>query len=207
MTELEGVVLGVVWSRGPCSAYAVRQRFSNSPTAAWSASTGAIYPAIRRLEARGLLTGSANGDARGTRNYVITATGTAALRNWILELSEWMGGSTIDPVRSRAVYLGAMDKSERDQFIDAAERNARAALARVQLWMPDPRAKQPWGLKAAALGAELEILARLQWIERLREMSGEQTLGSSCDSDTLQSQRKKVRERSRNPRARSSSPM
>ena len=47
-TELEAAVLGVVWQDGPCTPYAIRQHFLESPAPRWSGSAGAIYPLVRR---------------------------------------------------------------------------------------------------------------------------------------------------------------
>ncbi len=53
LSELEAVVLGLVWSDGPCTAYAVRRTVQASLSAQWSGSAGAVYPAVARLEQRG----------------------------------------------------------------------------------------------------------------------------------------------------------
>ena len=53
LSELEAVVLGLVWSDGPCTAYAVRRTVQASLSAQWSGSAGAVYPAVARLEGPG----------------------------------------------------------------------------------------------------------------------------------------------------------
>ncbi len=176
MTELEGVVLGIVWSRGPCSAYVVHQRFSNSPTSGWASSTGSIYPAIARLEAQMFIKReAATGRGKGGQ-LEVTALGEERLREWITMLAPEMGGPTVDPVRSRAVYMGVLDPEERQAFLDAAERNARAALAKIEAIQPDVQSRHSWALKASLLGAELETRARLEWIERVRRLARAESL-------------------------------
>ncbi len=67
MTELESTVLGVVWLRGPCTAYVIRQEFLASSSSYWTASTGAIYPVLRRLEGAGMIRAGGRGWWRGRK--------------------------------------------------------------------------------------------------------------------------------------------
>ena len=73
MTDLETFVLGVVWLRGPCTAYVVRRELRASP--------GAVYPALKRLEEDGLLRSRAQSwGERGKQELSITPRGIEALR-------------------------------------------------------------------------------------------------------------------------------
>lgn len=169
LTELEGAVLGVVWSRGPLTAYGVRQRFMRSTTPGWSASTGAIYPAIERLTAYGLVVSTPQpGDGRSSRMLEASASGLDALRSWIRELQDWMGAAMVDPVRTRVIYIGALDQEERAAFLNSAERNATAALAELKKPPVDPQPRDPQSLTAARLGAQMDIEARLKWLDEVR---------------------------------------
>src|SRR5678816_754449 len=83
-SELEGAILGVVFEEGPSTPYAVLSVFARSRSSYWSASTGAVYPAIRRLLRRGLLTATKR--SRGTRSSslcTLTPQGRSALVRWI----------------------------------------------------------------------------------------------------------------------------
>lgn len=171
MTELEGAVLGVVWSRGPLTGYAVRQRFQRSPTVGWSASEGAIYPAIERLIGYGFIRSVEEMTGRRSgRALTVTAEGEEALRFWISSLADSMGGAPVDPIRTRVNYLGALPPVERRAFLDSAERNARAALAAIRGHDIDPKHKDPWALKASLLGAAMDVEARLKWIDEVRRL-------------------------------------
>ena len=83
MTELETFALGVVWLRGPCTAYLVRRELRASP--------GAIYPLLRRLEEEGLIRAKSQawGD-RGKQELSITPRGIEALRRERDSLDETM---------------------------------------------------------------------------------------------------------------------
>ena len=73
MTDLETFVLGVVWLRGPCTAYVVRRELRASP--------GAVYPALKRLDEDGLIRSRAQSwGERGKQELSITPRGIEALR-------------------------------------------------------------------------------------------------------------------------------
>jgi DNA-binding PadR family transcriptional regulator len=171
LTELEGAVLGVIWSRGPITAYGVRQRFMTSTTRGWSTSTGAIHPAIRRLAGYGFISSTPEpGDGRSSRRLEATSAGEEALQSWILGLEDWMGSAVVDPVRTRVNYLAVLPAPDRRAFIDRAERNARAALADMANYDPDPQARDPKPLAAAHLGAQMDVEARVAWLGKLRDI-------------------------------------
>jgi DNA-binding PadR family transcriptional regulator len=101
MTELEGAILGLLRDGRDTTPYAVRRQFQISPSAEWSGSAGAVYPAIRRLEAAGLIVGRAQKDGRGTKRYALTETGRAAHDGWLCDVKR-ASGPGMDPFRTRA---------------------------------------------------------------------------------------------------------
>ena len=130
-TELEGCVLGIVWERGPCTAYVIRTVFLESLSPYWSGSAGSIYPLVARLEARGLV--AARVEPRGGRSrkeLSITPEGVAALHAWLRPLPEWTGSVPVDPVRTRMFFLGALPPEEQEAFVADAETKARAGRSR-----------------------------------------------------------------------------
>ncbi len=54
LTGFEQVLLGVIADE-PRSGYGLRKLFGSSPASVYQPSPGALYPALRRLEGRGLL--------------------------------------------------------------------------------------------------------------------------------------------------------
>jgi DNA-binding PadR family transcriptional regulator len=84
LTEVEGCALGVVWQRGPCTAYEVRMEFAISSTPRWSASAGSIYPALKRLLRRKLVEAEAEDwGPRSKTRFAITRRGLAQLHRWV----------------------------------------------------------------------------------------------------------------------------
>src|SRR5271169_29657 len=84
LTDFEQVLLGVIASE-PRSGYGLKKVFSSSPSSVYQPSPGALYPALRRLEARGLLR-SHTTESRGgrvQRMYHVTEAGRAAHVEWL----------------------------------------------------------------------------------------------------------------------------
>jgi DNA-binding PadR family transcriptional regulator len=81
LTTLEYALLGLIGDH-PMSGYDLHRLFATTPLAHFSSSPGAIYPALRRLAQRGLLSAELDRtrEARPRRVYVLTAEGEAALQ-------------------------------------------------------------------------------------------------------------------------------
>jgi DNA-binding PadR family transcriptional regulator len=77
-------LLGLL-SRQPSSGYDLRKIFATTPLGTFSDSPGAIYPALRRLEERGLVRSTVEERSGLRRRKVFRATspGSAALRAWV----------------------------------------------------------------------------------------------------------------------------
>jgi DNA-binding PadR family transcriptional regulator len=85
LTGFEHVLLGVIADE-PRSGYGLKKMFSQTPASVYQPSPGALYPALRRLVARGLLRvedTAAGGRAR--RVYHATPAGRAAHLAWLRE--------------------------------------------------------------------------------------------------------------------------
>jgi len=108
LTELEGMILSEIRRHQGCTAYEIRETFAASRSVEWGNSKGAVYPAIRRLHARGLVVAeSVTGDARGTRRLRLTSAGRKSLGAWSADIDRAVGPGT-DPFRSRALQWSAM---------------------------------------------------------------------------------------------------
>jgi len=170
MTELEGATLGVIWSLGPITAYGVVQRFAASTTPGWSSSTGAIYPAIKRLTREGLVESTPElQDRRSTRRLELTEAGKSALRDWLLGLEDWMGGAAVDPVRTRMNYIGILSRAQQLALIEKARGNALNALSELEDFVPGAGHHQE-GVAIAKRAATADVEARIAWLGEVREM-------------------------------------
>jgi PadR family transcriptional regulator, regulatory protein AphA len=87
LTPFEHVLLGMIFAR-PSSGYDLKRRFATSPMGVYQPSSGALYPALDRLQRRGLLHSQALGPAAGGRArrvYQLTADGRQTHLGWVRE--------------------------------------------------------------------------------------------------------------------------
>jgi DNA-binding PadR family transcriptional regulator len=86
LTSFEHVLLGLV-CLSPASGYDLKRTFASTPAGAYQPSSGALYPALRRLEAKALIQAkppdSATRPARRRRVYEPTEAGQAAHLAWL----------------------------------------------------------------------------------------------------------------------------
>jgi len=135
LTELEGAMLGVVRLAPNCTAYRVRQVFLASRSAEWSGSAGAVYPAINRLEAEGLIGESAAQDGRGTRTYRLTPAGAAAHDAWLCDADRAIGAG-LDPFRTRAGFWSVLPPKRLRVLLKQLAREAERRREELQRELP-----------------------------------------------------------------------
>jgi PadR family transcriptional regulator AphA len=84
LTPFEHILIGLV-CLSPASGYDLKRTFAATPMGVYQPSSGSIYPALRRLEARGLVKAVAGpGEpARHRRVYEPTPAGRAAHATWL----------------------------------------------------------------------------------------------------------------------------
>lgn len=84
LTAFEHILLGLL-CLSPSSGYDLKQKFATTPMGVYQPSSGALYPALRRLAEKELIgTQAGAGDsARRRRAYEPTEAGRAAHRRWL----------------------------------------------------------------------------------------------------------------------------
>jgi PadR family transcriptional regulator AphA len=84
LTPFEHILIGLV-CLSPASGYDLKRTFAATPMGVYQPSSGSLYPALRRLEARGLVKAAdATGEpARHRRVYEPTPAGRAAHATWL----------------------------------------------------------------------------------------------------------------------------
>jgi len=185
MTELESCVLGVVWLRGPCTAYVVRQEFLLSGSSHWSGSGGAIYPLLRRLQKENLIRARTHAWGTGKKKeFEITDRGLDELRAWIgPPVPQWTAAPTFDPVRTRMSFLGALPAAKRAKFVAAARKNVGDEI-KVNEEKRDAhdREAEPYEY-LVIIGALRELEARAKWLgEVARELDSQRAKSESTSS-------------------------
>ena len=164
-TELEYCVLGVIWRRGPCSAHMVRNEFARSPSSPWSSSAGSIYPVVARLARARLIDVRARSEGKRTiRDLSITSDGLAELRDWIARMDRQATSATYDSVRTRLLFLRALQSREkREQAYDAAVTETKTRLAELAAAPEEDPMEE-----LARRGAVHELEGRLRWLAEIR---------------------------------------
>jgi DNA-binding PadR family transcriptional regulator len=170
LSELEAVVLGLVWSDGPCTAYAVRRTVQASLSAQWSGSAGAVYPAVARLEQRGLIRSrdQATGQRR-SQALEITAKGSRVLADWLRPpIDPGSLGIPPDPLRLRLRFLELLSPADRVAFLNEAIAAVETTLDRVKKDVRRTRraGESPFQI-AMATGALYSTRARLRMLKEL----------------------------------------
>jgi PadR family transcriptional regulator, regulatory protein AphA len=87
LTPFEHILLGLICTE-PSSGYDLKRIFAVTPMGIYQPSSGTLYPALRRLEQKGLVeaqapSGQGGQSARRRRVYEPTHTGRAAHLNWL----------------------------------------------------------------------------------------------------------------------------
>jgi DNA-binding PadR family transcriptional regulator len=85
-TSLGFALLGLLHNQ-PASGYDLRKIFQSTPMAHYSSSPGAIYPALRKLEQQGLISGSVERrqTLRPRKTFRPTRRGSRALEDWLAQ--------------------------------------------------------------------------------------------------------------------------
>jgi len=87
LTTFEHILLGMICA-APSSGYDLKRIFAATPMGVYQPSSGALYPALRRLELKGLVraqapAGLSDKSARHRRVYEPTQAGRAAHASWL----------------------------------------------------------------------------------------------------------------------------
>jgi DNA-binding PadR family transcriptional regulator len=120
LSELEGAILSEIEHRGQQTAFQVRRAFAESVSLEWKVSTGAVYPAVRRLEQAKLLAASAPKGGRKARILSLTGIGREALTRWA---SDAVRGASVgvDPFRLRSGIWLTLPSAQRKTLLSELE--------------------------------------------------------------------------------------
>jgi len=171
LSDLEFCVLGIVWKKAPCTAYAVRKEFIESPSTHWSGSAGSIYPLVRRLEEKGLLRSVAGTRGRRPhRAYAITTAGRKELRQWISPpLPPRVAATTYSPLRTRMYFLAALRPQKQIEFLDNALDALRGEVDTMRSVCDRYRDDGDLFSRLASLSGLYALRSQIKWIDAVRK--------------------------------------
>jgi DNA-binding PadR family transcriptional regulator len=170
LSELESCVLGLIWREGPLTAYQTRMSFLRSSTTSWRASTGSIYPLIRKLQKQGLITTrSIPKSRRNAKLLEVTKSGIASIKGWVSDMPDWIGDPIADPIRTRFYFLNTLSKAKQKPVLAKWRIKTNENISKITTEMR-ASAKEGDEIEVAALkGVLLHLKARAKWLETLVE--------------------------------------
>jgi PadR family transcriptional regulator, regulatory protein AphA len=128
--SLRYALLGLL-REGPASGYDLLRVFRLSLNTTWPATQSQIYTELTKLADDGLLSASAQG-SRGRKEYTLTDTGLADLRQWLLQTKPDLHPRS--EALMRVFILGALSRDEARNYLNwLADSNAKEAAALTAL--------------------------------------------------------------------------
>lgn len=170
LTTLEYALLGLV-STGPMSGYDVHKVFATTPLAHFSSSPGAIYPALRRLERRGLLQAALDRttETRPRRVFSLTPDGEAALDIWLRQsvTREELVSTTGASILRFSLMGGRLSDTEVVAYLQGwrAELEAYVAELRARWTTTEAQAQMPLHAKLALENGLQGFEGEVRWID------------------------------------------
>jgi len=144
LTLLEYALLGLIAMR-PMSGYDVHKLFATTALGHFSSSPGAIYPALQRLERRGLLKASLDTatEARPRRVYSLTLGGEATLDAWLRQqvTREELIGNSGAPILRFGFAGGRLSEEEVVEYLRGWRRTVEAYIEELKSY----RDATDWG--------------------------------------------------------------
>lgn len=159
LTEIEGAILSEIEHRGHSTAFQVRRAFQRSPSIEWSGSAGSVYPAVKRLQKRGLIFATPVGDAKSTMHLAVSNNGKEALFAWSLD-PQRAASVGIDPFRLRAGIWKSMPAHQQRQIYNEL---GTAILMQIDQLEHELKTNDPIEVIRLELNLQLQK-ARLIWL-------------------------------------------
>ena len=163
LSTIEMTVLGIAYLRGPCSIYTLYKELSTSASTYHESRAGTAYSVTKRLLKFGHLE-PAEGDT-----VRISESGLQALRDWIgppIPMRDV--AHTVDLLRLRFFFLGALAPEDRLLFIDSSIEALEAFERRaLELISKNEELGDYFG-SLATVSLVLETRARISWLRLVR---------------------------------------
>ena len=165
---LLGYALLGLLSHQPASGYDLRKMFSATPIGTFSDSPGAIYPALQRLEAKGLIRGEIEhrGGMRRRKLFRPTPSGTRELKRWLgapVTRDNVVRG--MHELMLRFSFMdGVMGPGASAKFLGALERELNGYITTLKEFLAGHQPEMPL---SGALALESGIRgyeAQLEWV-------------------------------------------
>lgn len=164
LTDDEGTFLALLVRIQPATAYQISKVYAESPVSNFGTSKGKIYPMVRRLKERGLMSSrSLGGDARKSEVLNVTARGREAVRGWVKQI-EPNHILPEDPLRTKVQSFDLLSREEQLDWISSA----RSALAHKLAELEEYGSSVTVPFKEQVHdNAVSSVESRIAWLDRL----------------------------------------
>ena len=174
-STLEYALIGLLRQKAQ-SGYDLRKTFTTTAMSNYSDSPGSIYPALRRLEARGWIEAEAplagkETDPRKRQVFRLTESGKAALVAWIEQPihSENMASQLAELMLRFAFMDGNVPRTTAVRFLEQFERALSAHTAKLRVQFDQMSAQYPLHTGTLAFQSGIESMeAQTAWAGQAR---------------------------------------
>lgn len=132
LTDLEGRVLAQLVQTSGMTTYDIMKALSGSPLTGLPASAGAIYPAVRRLRERGLISARAGHTGRRQHEVLkITKKGQTTVRSWVAQVN----ASDLlphDPLQAKLLLFHLLTPAEQERWLAEFKKGLAAIASTVK---------------------------------------------------------------------------
>ena len=136
LTELEGAILSEIQHRGQKTAFQVRRAFAVSFSLEWKGSAGAVYPAVKRLEQRGLIQASVAQGGRATRTLSLTELGKEELMSRACDPLR-ASSIGIDPFRLRSGIWTELTSGQRKKVFAKIRKEIETSIPILEKYVTE----------------------------------------------------------------------
>jgi DNA-binding PadR family transcriptional regulator len=165
--SLLGFALLGLLHQGPMSGYDLRKVFASTAMGSFSDSPGAIYPALARLEARGLIRGTveASSSLRKRKLFKLTPKGLTAFKGWVKR--PVLRDDVIRHLGDLMLRFAFMDQSLGDEhavrFLEQFAAELAGYIPSLKEYLDGHANKMPLSGRLALECGVQEYEARLKW--------------------------------------------
>ncbi len=184
LTTMEYVILGLL-SSAPQTGYAIIHTFQTT-TYYWSASSGAIYPALRRLERRGVIQGNVEAirTMRPRKIYRLTPLGESLLDVWLTAplTDEELWNEREIPLVKFLFAEQRLSTTEVLAWLDAYERSLAAYHEIHRYWLTAQLSVSSTHQQLLIQATQMELEKQHAWIRLARtRLTAEREAASTSD--------------------------
>ena len=169
-------LLGLI-GQEPRSGYDLRKFFSSTPMISFSDSPGAIYPALHRLEQRGLVRGrvSEGPGRRCRRIFELTARGRAEFRRWQTQpVVRHDVVRKLDELMLRFAFMDQFaEKGAALRFLKAFHKELAAYIPSLRKHLQSSREHMPQSGRLALESGIRAYETQLRWAKDAMETYGQ----------------------------------